>query len=150
MDNRVIQLSPTTVMQFWKVIELAIGKALKKSEDEADTYHYLNKLSNNEYQCWVVLTPEEEVVNVSITRINTYPNHKSLHLLTTTSVGSGTWKEYKEAHHAIEKYAREQGCKRIEGYGREGWSRVLDKLVGSQNERYKRVYIVHSMELKNE
>jgi len=150
LDNRVIQLSPTTVMQFWKVIEPAIGKALEKSEDESDTYHYLNKLSTNDYQCWVVLTPEEEIVNVSITRVNTYPNHKSLHLLTTTSVGNGKWKEYKEAHHTIEQYAREQGCKRIEMYGREGWSQVLDKLVGSQNEKYKRVYVVHSMELKNE
>jgi hypothetical protein len=35
-------------------------------------------------------------------------------------------------------------------YGRKGWSRVLDKLTGSKNEKYKQVYVVHSMELKNE
>jgi hypothetical protein len=137
-------------MQFWKTIEPAIAAALERSADESDTYHYLNKLSTNDYQCWVVLTPEEEVVNVSITRVNNYPNHKSLHLLTTTSVGNGKWKEYKEAHHAIEQYAREQGCKRIEMYGRKGWSKVLSKLTGAKNEKYKEVYVVHSMELKNE
>jgi len=145
-----MRLKPNTVIQFWKEIEPLINSALAHSVDEADTYHYLNKLATEEYQCWAVLTSEEDILNISITRINKYPNHKSLHLLTTTSVGDSKWKEYKEAHHAIEQYAREQGCKRIEMYGREGWSRVLNNLTGSKKEKYKKVYIVHSMELENE
>jgi deoxyxylulose-5-phosphate synthase len=147
---KVIQLSNTDIMQFWNVLEPAISKALATSEGEANTYYYLNKFSNNDYQCWVVLNEDNDVVNVSTTRINTYPEHKSLHILTTTSVGVGKWKEYKEAHHAIEQYAREQGCKRIEMYGRKGWSKVLNKLLGTQKEKYKEVYVVHSMELTND
>jgi hypothetical protein len=137
-------------MQHWEVIEKAISSALSCSAGESNPYHYLNKFSNNTYQCWAVIGNTEEIVNITVTKVNHYDTHKSLHLLITTSVGDSKWEEYKEAHHAIEQYARKQGCKRIEMYGRKGWSRVLDKLTGSKNEKYKQVYVVHSMELKNE
>jgi hypothetical protein len=129
-------------MQHWEVIEKAISSALSCSAGESNPYHYLNKFSNNTYQCWAVIGNTEEIVNITVTKVNHYDTHKSLHLLITTSVGDSKWEEYKEAHHAIEQYARKQGCK--------GWSRVLDKLTGSKNEKYKQVYVVHSMELKNE
>jgi len=147
---RVLQLSIETIMQQWEIIEKAISSALTCSTGESNSYHYLSKFSNNTYQCWAVINAEEEIINITVTKINHYDTHKSLHLLVTTSVGHNKWEEYKEAHHAIEEYARTHGCKRIEMYGRKGWSRVLNKLTGSQNEKYKEVYVVHSMELKNE
>jgi len=151
LDNiRVIQLSTETIMQQWGIVEKAISSALIYSVDEADSYTYLRKFSDNTYQCWAVIDSNEKIVNITVTHINHYDKHKSLHLLLTSSVGGSKWEEYKEAHHAIEQYARTQGCKRIEMYGRKGWSRVLSKLTGSQNEKYKEVYVVHSMELKNE
>jgi hypothetical protein len=151
LDNtEVIQLSPETIMQYWEVIDKAISSALVYSMEEADSYSYLRKFSDNTYQCWAVVNSDKKIINVTVTKVNHYDKHKSLHLLLTSSVGNSKWEEYKEAHHAIEQYARKQGCKRIEMYGRKGWSRVLDKLTGSKNEKYKQVYVVHSMELKNE
>ena len=146
----VILLTPKQVVDHWRTIEPAIASALKSSVGESTTYDYLTWLQNPDYyQCWAV---EEEgvIVNVSITKINSYATHKSLHLITTTGINGGRWDTYKEAHHTIEDYARQKGCRRIEMYGRKGWSRVLGKLTGAQNEKYKEVYVVHSMELKNE
>ncbi|MDC6464982.1 hypothetical protein PQZ39_00970 [bacterium] len=147
---QVILLTPKQVVEHWRTIESAIASALKSSVGESTTYDYLTWLQDPEhYQCWAV-QDEEKIVNISITKINTYATHKSLHLITTTGINGGRWDTYKEAHHTIEDYARSRGCRRIEMYGRKGWSRVLNKLEGSQNEKYKEVYVVHSMELKNE
>ena len=147
---RVIQLSPDSIMQHWEIIEKAITSALTCSAGESNAYQYLKHFSNNYYQCWAVISNTEEIINITVTKVNHYDTHKSLHLLITTSVGHNKWEDYKEAHHTIEQYARDQGCKRIEMYGRRGWSRVLNKLSGSKKEKYKEVYVVHSMELKNE
>ena len=147
---QVILLTPKQVVEHWRTIESAIASALKSSVGESTTYDYLTWLQDPEhYQCWAV-QDEEKIVNISITKINTYATHKSLHLITTTGINGGRWDTYKEAHHTIEDYARSKGCRRIEMYGRKGWSRVLNKLEGAQNEKYKEVYVVHSMELKNE
>jgi len=147
---QVILLTPKQVVEHWRTIESAIASALKSSVGESTTYDYLTWLQDPEhYQCWAV-QDEEKIVNISITKINTYATHKSLHLITTTGINGGRWDTYKEAHHTIEDYARCIGCRRIEMYGRKGWSRVLNKLEGAQNEKYKEVYVVHSMELKNE
>ena len=147
---QVILLTPKQVVEHWRTIESAIASALKSSVGESTTYDYLTWLQDPEhYQCWAV-QDEEKIVNISITKINTYATHKSLHLITTTGINGGRWDTYKEAHHTIEDYARSRGCRRIEMYGRKGWSRVLNKLEGAQNEKYKEVYVVHSMELKNE
>ena len=96
------------------------------------------------------LVTQDTPVNISITRINYYAQHKSLHLVTTTGINGGKWDTYKEAHHTIEEFARSKGCRRIEMYGRKGWSKVLDKLEGSKGEKYKPVYVVQSMELDYE
>lgn len=150
LDNKVILLTPQQVVEHWRTIEPAIDSALKSSVGESTTYDYLTWLQNPDYyQCWVV-QDEESIVNISITKINTYATHKALHLVTTTGINGARWDSYKTAHHTIEQFARDQGCRRIEMYGRKGWSRVLDKLTGSKNEKYKEVYVVHSMELKNE
>ncbi len=148
---QVIHLDPASIISNWRTIEPAIQSALDHSVNESTTYDYLTWLQNPEnYQCWIVLNEEEVIINVSITKINYYATHKSLHLITTTGINGGRWDTYKEAHHTIEDYARSKGCRRIEMYGRKGWSRVLNKLEGAQNEKYKEVYVVHSMELKNE
>jgi len=146
----VILLTPQQVVTYWRTIEPAIASALESSVNESTTYDYLTWLQDPQsYQCWVV-QKDNEIINVSITKINNYATHKSLHLVTTTGINGARWESYKTAHHIIEQFARDQGCRRIEMYGRKGWSRVLDKLTGSKKEKYREVYVVHSMELENE
>jgi hypothetical protein len=147
----VIHLEPSSIIEHWNLIEPAIQKSLKHGVNESTTYDYLRWLQDpTQYQCWVVINEEKVTVNVSVTKINHYANHKALHLITTTSTNGGKWDAYKHAHHVIEDYARQQGCRRIEMYGRKGWSKILNKLKGSQGESYNETYVVHSMELENE
>ena len=99
---KVIQLDPKAIIDYWETIEGAIARALKTSVGESSTYDYLRWLmSPEEYQCWVVFDEEDTPVNISITRINYYAQHKSLHLVTTTGINGGKWETYKEAHHTL-------------------------------------------------
>jgi len=150
LKHIVILLTPKQVVEHWRTIEPAIASALESSVGESTTYDYLTWLQDpTYYQCWAV-QDEEIIVNISITKINTYATHKSLHLITTTGINGGKWDSYKTAHHTIEQFARDQGCRRIEMYGRKGWSRILDKLDGSKGEKYTQSYVVHSMELEGD
>jgi hypothetical protein len=146
----VILLTPQKVVEHWRTIEPAIALALKSSVGESTTYDYLTWLQDPEhYQCWAV-QDEEKIVNISLTKINRYATHNSLHLITTTGINGGRWDSYKTAHHTIEQFARDRDCRRIEMYGRKGWSRILSRLEGAKKEKYREVYVVHSMELNNE
>ena len=107
---KVIHLDPTSIIDHWKTIEPAIQSALDHSANESTTYDYLRWLQDpNKYQCWIVLNSDEVIVNITVTRINYYSEHKSLHILTTTGINGGRWDTYKEAHHTIEDYARQLG-----------------------------------------
>jgi len=148
---KAIHLDPSSIIAHWRTIEIAIQASLKHSAGESTTYDYLRWLQDpTKYQCWIVINKEETIVNVSITKVNYYATHKSLHLMITTGINGGRWDTYKDAHHTIEDYARQRGCRRIEMYGRKGWNKILGKLTGSHGEKYKETYVVHSMELENE
>ena len=47
------------------------------------------------------------------------------------------------AQETIERYARDNGCTHLEGYGRKAWGRALQKFG------WKPDYIAYKMELKN-
>jgi len=70
---KVIHLDPSSIIAHWRVIEPAIQSALEYSANESTTYDYLQWLQDPEhYQCWVVLTEDETIVNVSVTKC---PSH---------------------------------------------------------------------------
>ena len=145
---KVVRLAPQEVLEHWPVIEPALKKALRHSVGESTTFDLFQWLMNPEYaQCWVVLR-DNIPVNVSVTKVNKYAQHTSLHLITTTSLNGESWDDYKLAHHTIEDYARSIGAIRVEMYGRPGWKKHLKKLIGKQGENYKESYTVMSMFLE--
>jgi len=145
---KVVKLAPQEILKHWTEIEPALARALRHSVGESTTFDLFQWLMNPEYaQCWVVFEGDIPV-NVSVTKVNKYAQHTSLHLITTTSLNGKSWNDYKLAHHAIEDYARSIGAKRLEGYGRPGWKRLAKKLKGKHGEVYEESYIVMSMFLK--
>jgi len=146
---KVVRLSLEDIVENWKVIKVHIEKGLKHSVGETGSFDIFHWLMSPEYaQCWMVLNDKGIPVNISITRVNKYPRHTSLNLVTTTSMNGGKWQDYKEAHHVIEDFARSIGAVRIEGYGRLGWKRLAEKMKGKHGEVYKEVYAAMSMPLK--
>ncbi len=144
----VIQLPPRDILKWWPQIEPWFAKAAAHGEGESTTYDYFMWAQNPEYaQVWVVFD-NNKPVNVSLTKVNKYPQHTSLHLVLTANCGNINWDAYKEAHHEIEKYAERIGASRIEFYGRAGWAKTIGRLTGHNGQKYRPSYVVYSMDTR--
>jgi len=146
---QVVRLTPRDVLEHWKIIKVAIEKSLHHSVGETTSFDIFHWLMNPDYaQCWMVIEKDNNPVNITITKVNKYAQHTSLHIVSTTSINGSRWKNYKAAHHVIEDFARSIKAKRIEMYGRKGWQRNLKQLKGKLGETYTKSYVVMSMFLK--
>lgn len=147
---KVARLNPEDILQHWNILKVPIEKSLKHSVGETNSFDIFNWLMNPTYaQCWMVLDGEKNTpINLTVTKVNKYAQHTSLHIVATASMNGSSWNGYKEAHHVIEEFARNIGATRIEMYGRPGWERSLKKLKGKQGEAYTKSYTVMSMFLK--
>ena len=85
-----IKLTPRAVLKLWHVIEPQVAKALEHGQGESDTFDVFNWLMNPEYgQCWVVFSEDKKPLNITITRINAYGQHRSLCIVLTASIEKG-------------------------------------------------------------
>jgi len=154
---KVVRLTPEDILKHWHILKIPVEKGLKHSVGETNSFDIFNWLMNPTYaQCWMVLEGEKDLpVNLTITKINKYAQHTSLHIVTSSSMNDVIAKKFnsygtyiQSAHNVIEDFARSVGATRVELYGRQGWERVLKKLKGKQGEAYTKSYTVMSMFLK--
>ena len=154
---KVVRLLPQDILKHWHILKTPVEKGLEHSVGESTSFDIFNWLMNPNYaQCWLVLDGEKDLpVNLTITKVNKYAQHSSLHILTSASMNDAITKDFnsygkyiESAHHVIEDFARSIGATRVELYGRQGWERVLKKLKGKQGEAYTKSYTVMSMFLK--
>ena len=147
-QTTVERLHPEAILKYWIHIEPAIASALDYGAGETKIFTWFKNLISkpDDYHLWVVFQ-EGDPVNITLTKWNYYDTHISLHLVTTGSVGFGSWRDYKEAHHEIERFAKWHNARRIEFWGRRGWLRAIKQLRGEAGEEYKETYRVMSMEL---
>ena len=76
-------------------------------------------------QLWIVYEKEtEEVVAVVVTEIMDYPSLKTCLVNLLVGERMSEWVHYLED--VLEPWAREQGCKTIRGWCREGLMRILE------------------------
>jgi hypothetical protein len=154
-----LKMNPRAILKLWQFIEPQIQKALDISQGESDTFDVFTWLMNPDYaQCWIVFDEDKQPLNVTVTRINTYGQHRSLCIVTTTCINEGdvntfnsedkTQEPYRIMHEKLYEFAKEKKLKRIELYGRPGWKRLLKQVQGLKEENYKNVYTVMSMDIK--
>jgi hypothetical protein len=73
------------------------------------------------------------------TRVIEYPERKALAM---DFIGGSRMKEWlPEAQRTLEKFAKDNNCLHLEGYGRKAWKRWLDKYG------WKPDYVAYRMEL---
>ena len=94
-------------------VETAKGKMTLK-----DVYEYIKK---DIYSLWVVME-ETKIVAVVTTRVIQYPESRALAL---DFIGGKRMKHWlPKAQKVINKFARDNGCIRIESHGRPGWEKM--------------------------
>ena len=76
---------------------------------------------NGNQQLWIAY--DDKVYGAVITEIIVYPQMKSLVMHFTGGIELPKWKDDMLA--LLRRFARDNGCKTIESFGRTGWKRVF-------------------------
>ena len=84
---------------------------------------------------------EEEVIAAITTRIIEYPGKRAMAMDWIGGSKMGKW--LPVAQETLERFARDNNCTHLEGYGRKAWGRWLGKYGWNPE------YIAYRMEIEN-
>ena len=125
----------------WKEVDRVLEKSVATVENKSDMIDILDGVFDGTYALWVVMDEGDIVVAAFTTRLIVYPQRKALAL---DWVGGTRMREWADQMiETMTRYAGELGCEHLEGYGRKGWGRFLEK-YGFYPE-----YIAYRMELSD-
>jgi hypothetical protein len=129
---------PQVVDAVWPQAKELLTKAVDSSLGVYDIDSVYVGLMSGEYVLWVVLEDTGPIAAIT-TRVCDYPNGRGLAL---DWIGGERMSEWLPmVQEVMERYAKDNGCTHIEGYGRKAWGRWLQKYG------WKPAYIAYRMEL---
>jgi hypothetical protein len=137
---KIIPVSADLTLQHWHTISVYLEKARQQGQGESSLTDYMRKVLAGVAQCWVILDENDCVVGAGLTEFIQYMQHKTLHVMV---YGGSDFAKQSQVFGTIIQYAKDNGCKRIEQWGRKGWAKVLPKYVP----QFKEAYTVMSMDL---
>lgn len=127
------------VRHVWKDVDKVLKKSVATVKDKSETIDVLDGICEGSYVLWVVLDEDDSVIAAFTTRLIMYPQRKALALDWVGGTRMNEWSDLMID--TMRNYANELGCSHLEGYGRKGWGRALQK-YGFYPE-----YIAYRMEL---
>jgi len=135
----IFTLIPTEhVLVVWPTVDEMLEKAAGTTDGRFDKLSILDELIENRIQLWVVYEDSIPVAAVT-TRLSQFREFKSLSIDWVGGEKMGEWID--QVLSTIKLFAKDNGCKRLEGRGRTGWKRVL-KRYG-----WRPQYIAYEVEL---
>lgn len=137
---KIVPILSDGVVTLWSTISSFLQKAIDTGQNESTLADYLRKILNNTAQCWVILDEKESIVGVGLTEILQYNQHKTLHII---AFSGSNFEEQSKVFPTVVEYAKFNGCKAIEQWGRKGWAKTLPKYIPE----FKEVYTVMRMDL---
>ena len=121
-----------------------VARVMNKSVDTSNGKYHIDDLfhgiQNNLYVLWVIME-EEEVISAITTRIIEYPGKRAMAMDWIGGSKMGKW--LPVAQETLERFARDNNCTHLEGYGRKAWGRWLGKYGWNPE------YIAYRMEIEN-
>ena len=138
--TKIIRLTPDTTLKHWPVLSGFLAPAIEHGEGESTITDYMRKVLAGIAHCWLILDDDEQVTGAGLTEFIHYLQYKSLHVI---AYGGSDFAEQSKVFDTIKDFARENGCKNIQQWGRPGWAKQLPKYVPG----FKQSYVVMTMEL---
>ena len=135
------QLTHEQVISNWNLITEYLNKVLDHSQGESTLTDYLRKILNNYAQCWAVLDENNQIKGVGLTEFLQYAQHTTLHII---AFSGNNFEEQSKVFPTVEEFAKANGCKAIEQWGRPGWAKVLPQYVPG----FKQAYVVMRKDLE--
>lgn len=137
---KIIPINRDDALKYWPVLTPYFEKAMVHGQGESTLADYMSKILTHRAQCWVLLNEQGQIVGAAVTEFIQYMQHKTLHIL---AYGGGDFEEQSKVFPTVIEYAKANGCKAIEQWGRDGWAKVLPKYVPG----FKKAYTVMVMDL---
>jgi hypothetical protein len=119
----IIRLTAEQSVLYFDVVRHDIAALVERSQGEYSVSDYKDSLSNGLFELWIIIE-EDAVIGCGVTEIVRYPQYNVclIRLLKTTKGLEVIQTD------VIEKWAKDNNCKRLEMWGRKGWTKVLDKV----------------------
>lgn len=110
----------------WPHVEGHLERAIDRSDAPFTLSSIKEDLKKKNISLWLAVDAEEmKTLGVVTARIIKYPKCKAL---VAEWIGGNRMSEWAdECVKTLEQYARDNGCARMEGFGRKGWGRFLKK-----------------------
>jgi len=118
------------VGQVWPRVSHHVMAAVDYVDSGFNERDIVKRLLTRDMQLWVV----GEYQAACVTQITIYPQHTVCMVVALGGDGLVEW--FDELMGTIESWAKEQGCKYVEEFGRKGWRKVGAK------RGYKETYLV--------
>ena len=138
---KIIKLQPSQALEHWPTISKLLSRVISHGQGESTLTDYMQKILNNYAQCWVVIDTEDSIVGAGLTEFLQYARHKTLHII---AFSGSDFEEQSKVFPTVEQFAKDNGCKAIEQWGREGWAKVLPRYVPG----FKQAYVVMRKDLE--
>ena len=126
----LIKINSNAIEVTWPYVKDLVQKPLDRSLGERDLQDVYNSLVHSQLVLWIAVNKEDGILGVMITQIVHHPQYK---LLLISLVGTklhtiNKWLDWSwQKGSPLLEYAKENNCKRIEGYIRSGWLKFLKK-----------------------
>ena len=129
------------VASIWGDVVRVLQRSVDTSKGKFDTQSVYDGIMQDVYILWVVLD-EEEIVAAITSRIIKYSDTRQG--MAMDWIGGSRMPEWlPNVQRVMVKYARDNGCTHLEGFGRKAWGRVLAR-YGWEPE-----YVAYKMELSD-
>jgi hypothetical protein len=138
---KTILLLPEEAVQHWSELSPMLQRSIDHGQHESTLIDYLRKVLNYQAQVWVFLDDNNQLKGCGLTQFLEYSTHKTLHIIACSGIDWATW---ADGYYAVEEFARNNGCKRVEMWGREGWLRRLPKVIPG----WEQAYVVMTKEIE--
>ena len=126
----LIKINSNAIEVTWPYVKDLVQKPIDRTLGEQNLEDVYNSLIHGQTILWIAANKEEGIMGVMITQIVYHPQYK---LLLLSLVGAklhtiNKWLDYSwQKGSPLLEYAKENNCKRIEGYIRSGWLKFLKK-----------------------
>lgn len=134
------QLTKEQTIENWPTLSRYLRQVIEHGQGESTLTDYLTKVLVNMAQCWAVVEGGT-IVGVGLTEFLQYTQHKTLHII---AFSGSNFEEQSKVFPTVEQFARDNGCKAIEQWGRQGWAKVLPQYVPG----FKQAYVVMRKDLE--
>jgi hypothetical protein len=126
----LIKINSNAIEVTWPYVKDLVQKPLDRSLGERDLQDVYNSLVHSQLVLWIAVNKEDGILGVMITQLLFHPQYKvlALPLIGAKPHTINKWflKSW-EKDSPLLQYARENNCKRIEGYARDGWLKMIEK-----------------------